>query len=234
MGARLVNPSLMLLPANGGLHYEDGEVCVYSMIGKDVLEMDRGTWYVFVASGSVIVSGSVLMLPGTYGCFLGGRLHSNHEAEVLVVQAKRFHGIPMIGGPIEEKGRLRYIDGCTDTGIIPPLKQGDPCLNHLHFPAQTKQTMHTHPDIRVGMVAKGYGWCLTPYGTERLLPGMQFIIMPENGRTCLGFDGQPHKVGEHCFMTEDQTMDVVAWHPSSTVGPTDEHHQMLAETQLVA
>ena len=42
-------------------------------------------------------------------------------------------GLFQMGGPIEEKGRLQYIDGCSDTLLIAPATMGDPRLNLLHI-----------------------------------------------------------------------------------------------------
>jgi mannose-6-phosphate isomerase-like protein (cupin superfamily) len=69
--------------------------------------------------------------------------------------------------------------------------------------------------MRVGMVTKGRGECVTPHGTYELRPGMAFII---------------HEDGEHKFRTSSECMDVVAFHPNSDFGPTDEEHPMLNMT----
>jgi hypothetical protein len=45
-----------------------------------------------------------------------------------------------LGGPCEAFGRLRYIDGCSDSLLVGPAVRGDPCLNHLHFPPGVSQT----------------------------------------------------------------------------------------------
>ena len=112
-------------------------------------------------------------------------------------------------------GRLRYIDGCSDTLLACPPLLGDPCLNHLHFPKGTLQTQHTHPSVRLGVVARGEGACETPDGTTPLVSGLIFAI-PAGG--------------EHGFLTADSSMDVVAYHPDSDWGPTDEDHPMLNRT----
>lgn len=57
---------------------------------------------------------------------------------------------------------MAYIDGCSDTLLISPLMFGDPCFNHLHFPKGIKQTLHTHPSGRAGLIVRGRGWCLLP------------------------------------------------------------------------
>jgi quercetin dioxygenase-like cupin family protein len=117
-----------------------------------------------------------------------------------------------IGGPIEARGRMRYIDGCTDSLIIPPWRRGEACLNLLHIPPGIEQTMHTHPSDRIGVVVDGAGQCVTPGGITDLRPGMIWRIPAD---------------GLHRFRTEGQGLRIVAWHPDSDFGPTDDDHPML-------
>ncbi len=134
----------------------------------------------------------------------------------LVISRAGWLGMMSIGGPLEERGRLRYIDGCTDSLLVPPVRLGDPCLNGLWFPMGTMQTMHSHPSVRVGMVVRGRGWCETPAGREKLQPGMVFVIHPH---------------GEHRFLTGPESgLTVIAWHPDSDTGPTDVDHPMVNRT----
>lgn len=122
----------------------------------------------------------------------------------------------MIGGPIEEWGRLKYIDGCTDSLLIPPVRFGDPCLNALYFPPGIVQTQHTHPSLRAGLVVEGRGLCLTPGKETPLVPGVCFIIETDS---------------LHHFATPDgESMIVVAFHPDSDMGPKDEDHPMVNRT----
>lgn len=136
-----------------------------------------------------------------------------------------------IGGRIEEQGRLKYIDGCTDSLLISPVKFGDPCLNHLHFPKNIIQTAHTHPSHRIGIVAKGNGQCITPFGNLPLTKGMIFVIKEWDGQSySKGLDGNDYEVGNHCFYTFDESMDVIAFHPDSDFGAKDEFHPMINRT----
>lgn len=121
----------------------------------------------------------------------------------------------MVGGPIESKGRLKYIDGCTDSLLIPPTLLGDPCLNALYFPPRILQTMHTHPSVRIGLVVAGAGLCLTPEKNTPLEPGVCFVI---------------EKDALHHFSTDDSSMVVVAYHPDSDYGPKHEDHPMINRT----
>jgi mannose-6-phosphate isomerase-like protein (cupin superfamily) len=150
-----------------------------------------------------------------FGTAGGLALRLSPAARVVVAQRWGYVGLRVRGGPIEDRGRLRYIDGCSDSVLAPPARRGDPCLNHLHFPAGVEQTEHHHPSVRTGIVTKGRGWCLTPTGRTRLDPGMIFCI-PANGR--------------HRFVTEDSHLDVIAYHPDTDFGPTDDDHPMINRT----
>ncbi|MCH2045481.1 MAG: AraC family ligand binding domain-containing protein [Saprospiraceae bacterium] len=133
----------------------------------------------------------------------------------FLIEQRDFNGFLHIGGPIESKGRLRYIDGCTDSLLIAPPIMGNPCLNLLNIPANTFQTQHTHPSFRIGMVVKGTGVCITPKGNSPLKPGLIFVI-PEEAL--------------HSFKTEEHDLLIIAYHPDSDFGPTHENHPMINRT----
>lgn len=137
----------------------------------------------------------------------------------LVITLSGYQGLRQIGGPLEAAGRLRYIDGCSDTLLICPPRLGDPCLNHLHIPPHTDQTPHTHPSVRIGVILRGTGECRTPDGVYPLQPGMGWYI-PTG---CL-----------HSFFTRDESLDVIAWHPDSDFGPRDDDHPMINRTVIPA
>ncbi len=138
------------------------------------------------------------------------------ESCVRWVQLGPDFAVPTTGGPIEPKGRLRYIDGCSDSLLCAPPRKGDPCLNHLHFPGGIDQTEHTHPSLRAGIIARGEGACCTPDGETRLTRNLIFVIPA---------------AALHRFRTDQgQSMDVVPYHPDSDYGPTDEEHPMVNRT----
>jgi hypothetical protein len=146
-------------------------------------------------------------------------------------QSTTYSSMYAVGGPIEKIGRLKYIDGCTDSLLIPPVKKGNPCLNHLHFPPGIDQTQHTHPSHRIGIVAGGNGECITPFGSMPLTEGTIFIIKAWDGSTySTGESGREYPIGQHAFRTFENTMDVIAFHPDSDFGPTDEAHPMINRT----
>jgi hypothetical protein len=135
----------------------------------------------------------------------------------LIIALAGYHGLRQVGGPLEAVGRLRYIDGCSDTLLICPPRWGEPCLNHLHIPPHTDQTPHTHPSARIGVIMKGTGECRTPEGVYPLQPGIGWYI-PTG---C-----------QHSFFTRNEALDVVAWHPDSDFGPRDDDHPMINRTVI--
>jgi quercetin dioxygenase-like cupin family protein len=159
-----------------------------------------------VVDGVSLAAGCWFVAPD--GCSIGG-------GRGLAVGVPGYRGIRQLGGPIEATGRLAYIDGCTDTLLVCPPRLGEPCLNHLHLPAGTDQTPHTHPSVRIGVIVRGRGWCRA--GEERwpLAPGLGFVI--------------PEGAG-HSFVTDGESLDVLAWHPDSDFGPTDHDHPMVNRT----
>ena len=176
----------------------------YGMVteGEIVLREGRGEFR--LAAGMFFVCPAECVLEGDTGC-------------ALVISRLGYRGLWQIGGPLESEGRLRYIDGCTDTLLASPPRLGDPCLNHLHIPPHTDQSPHTHPSERIGVILRGRGECRTPGGVFPLAPGMGWWI-PTG---CL-----------HAFYTQEEALDVVAWHPDSDFGPTDENHPMRNKTLL--
>jgi quercetin dioxygenase-like cupin family protein len=183
---------------------------------------DLGATYGYIAEGAVTVwdahnrDDGVLLRAGRWFALPGGcRLHIHTASRVIAACRAEYHGTRSFGGPIEAAGRLRYIDGCSDTLLAAPPLLGDPCLNHLHFPPGIVQTMHTHPSVRCGAIARGAGYCETPTRRIPLEPGAVWII----------WAGSAHR-----FITDDQSLDVIAYHPDSDWGPTDEEHPMLNRT----
>lgn len=140
------------------------------------------------------------------------------EGQLLSIVCLRFSGLNQFGGPVESEGRLRYIDNCTDSLLIPPTKLGDPCLNLLVFPPGVQQTPHTHPSFRAGIVIGGRGECLFDEESRPLNPGDLFQI-PAGRR--------------HCFHSHGREgLRVIAFHPDSDYGPTDQVHPMINRTLL--
>ena len=177
---------------------------------------ETGTHFGFVYSGAAelsCASGAFVLSPGMYFSAPGAMRICGGSG--IVITRLGYRGLFQLGGPVEDRGRLRYIDGCTDSLLISPVMRGDPCLNLLHFPRHTRQTAHTHPSIRVGLVIRGAGECVTPAEHVALEPGRAFVIRAG----CL-----------HSFHTQDSELLVAAYHPDSDFGPTHENHPMINRT----
>ena len=128
---------------------------------------------------------------------------------------ENYRGIFNLGGPIEKLGRLRYIDGCSDTLLLSPIILGDPCLNYLYVPPHIDQTPHTHPSVRVGIILAGKGYCNAENGTFDLAPGSVFVLPTGE---------------EHSFHTQEDNLRIFIFHPDSDFGPTHETHPMINKT----
>lgn len=133
----------------------------------------------------------------------------------LVCSRSAWRGFFCLGGPAERNGRLRYIDGCSDSLLISPVLKGDPCLNLLRIPRGIDQTAHTHPSHRIGLIVAGHGLCRTNGETLELRAGC-FFVLPAD---CL-----------HSFHTPDDELRIIVYHPDSDFGPSDDNHPMLNRT----
>ncbi len=185
--------------------------------GPSLKLKEKSTFYGFVFGGDTQIKTAhniCNLKSGQYFCFA-------EEIEIkggegIIIEAINYNGLDMLGGPVENKGRLRYVDGCTDSLLISPIRLGDPCLNALFFPPMTDQTQHTHPSIRIGIITKGKGECIIPDKTIPLTPGVVFVI---------------HENAQHKFKTgKDEGMTVIAYHPDSDYGPQDDDHPMINRT----
>jgi len=177
-----------------------------------------GTHFGFVHGGPTelgCASGTFRLTAGMYFAVPGSlRLRGGRG---LAITAEHYRGFFHLGGPVEDAGRLRYIDGCTDSLLVPPVLLGDPCLNLLHIPPLTRQSAHTHPSVRVGLIVRGSGECVTPGGRFPLRPGLAFVIAAD---------------ALHGFHTDREPLLVIAYHPDSDFGPTPECHPMVNRTIL--
>jgi quercetin dioxygenase-like cupin family protein len=184
--------------------------------GKEVNVAEGDTAFGFVYVGTARTGSSIYRQELHAGMFFSAPgpvsvtgLHG------FVCTRKAYRGLPAWGGPIEPQGRLRYIDGCSDTLLISPPRKGDACLNYLHIPPGVDQTPHTHPSVRVGCVVNGAGICTLAEKTIDLIPGAIFVLPTDE---------------LHSFHTRSQPLRVVIYHPDSDFGPTDEVHPMINRT----
>jgi hypothetical protein len=179
--------------------------------GKD----ENATSFGMLHDGGILTTNAGQFVLQSKMYFVAIGKYTVKAARGIVVDRERYIGLPMIGGPVERKGRLRYIDGCTDTVLVSPPVVGDPCFNLLHFPRGVRQTMHTHPSLRCGITISGYGRALFPDGEVPLEPGSCWFL--QTG-------------GQHAFHTDDAELLVSAWHPDTDTGPSHQDHPMLNRT----
>ena len=202
-----------------GIQFEDSGVHAsrLSSWSNSNLSLSGGTHFGFVVSGEVELTcsaGKFRLRQGMYFA-VPDECQVHGEGNGMVVTRLGFRGLFQVGGPVEQTGRLRYIDGCSDTLLISPVVLGDACLNLLHIPPHTDQTRHTHPSLRAGVIFKGSGTCDTPTVSHSLDPGTLFVIPADQ---------------QHSFHTTDSDLLVIAYHPDSDFGPQHDDHPMVNRT----
>lgn len=204
------------------LQFDGMDFTLQVKIGEQAIDIiDESSIYAYVQSGTLEVESEFFKTVIREKMYLSlngpTMLKLSADSKVLLIQIHNFLCMNMIGGPLEEKGRLRYINGCSDTLLIPPSRLGEPCLNLLHFPMNTNQTKHFHPSLRFGIVVDGEGESVSGTTVTPLKAGDCFLI--------------PATV-THKFNTYGSKMNVIAFHPDSDWGPTDEAHPMINRTIL--
>jgi quercetin dioxygenase-like cupin family protein len=167
------------------------------------------------------------VLAGQYFCLTSNNnddiiVNIEENSNIVLIERVGFKGQNVVGGPLERSGRLVYIDGCSDSLLVYPPRQGDPSLNALFFPPHIEQSYHIHPSIRLGVVISGNGVACLKKGavneTEITLhAGTVFCIEERES---------------HRFRTDDDSMVVIAFHPDGDWGPTDHNHTMLNRTYI--
>lgn len=158
------------------------------------------------------------------GQYFGLGVKESFEAEAtdrLFLVIRLGYMVPNTIGWVEERGRLSYIDGCSDSLLVYPARMGDSSLNLLYFPPGINQTFHRHPSIRLGCVIDGAG--VSDHGETNnlhsvdLVPGLSFCLNEQE---------------RHRFRTQNSSMTVIAFHPDGDWGPTDHNHTMLNRTYI--
>jgi glyoxylate utilization-related uncharacterized protein len=198
-------------------HLAFDELDVHTWNGGELAMDGAASHFVIVLNGHMDLdydNKRVTMSETWYGVF-PGEVQISGQGAALIISSVNYAALPLFGGPLEQDGRLRYVDGCTNSLLIAPPVCGEPCLNFLNLPAGTYQTPHTHPTIRVGMVVSGHGGCGTAENRLVFEPGSVFIIPPD---------------ALHSFQTDDEHIRIMLFHPDSVVGPTHTDQTMLNNT----
>lgn len=214
----------MIIVAPGSLHKPRSmyPCVVHALAGSGAIELDEdSSAYGYLVDGQLRLD-MLAARTGQYFCLTrhaGGASKLQYEdARGVVIIRKGFRALNMVGGPLEESGRLVYIDGCSDTLLVSPPRLGDPSLNHLHFPDGIEQRFHIHPSIRAGIVVSGAGRACLAGDRELALTAGSVFVLDERER--------------HRFRTTDAQMHIVAFHPDGDFGPTDANHPMKNRTLI--
>lgn len=195
---------------------------VFGVAGASLRLAPEDTHFGLITDGTVVLQRGTdrfTLHKGSFFVVPGASTIDGAAGRCLIISRLRYLGLFQIGGPLEARGRLRYIDGCSDTLLVCPPRRGEPCLNHLHIPPGTHQSSHSHPSDRIGVIASGHGHCITGNGRYPLTAGTAWRIPAGS---------------HHCFVTGEAALDVLAWHPDTDFGPTDENHPMINRTVLLA
>lgn len=191
-------------------------------VSKDIhCATTTSTYYGFIYDGKFTLSykNKLNYEMGKFSFFSAtGDFNLKGQGEAILIERFGYRGLFQTGILEEDKGRLCYIDNASTTILIHPARLGDPCLNLLTFPPNIVQSSHIHPTVRLGMVLKGSGECITNKKNKlSLTPGLVFNLV----------EGL-----EHSFNSFSEGLHVLAFHPDSDVGPTDHSHPMLNRTYL--
>lgn len=185
------------------------------------IQPDQGSVFVMVMDGILKVFDHLgdTICTLKQGCHaemtMAATIRSNGHA--FLIQTHFYKGLTRIGMMLEECCSLSFIDDCKDTLLISPLIKGNPCLNFLHIPQNTTQTLHTHPSARLGLVISGQGLCVLESGSIDLVPNTFFIVQ----------DNVLHQ-----FLTTDSELGIFVFHPDSDFGPSNAEHPMINRSYI--
>ena len=195
--------------------FDTGDNNLVGKIKNQTFSFYKGTVFGVVLYSKAIINGREVGCE-EYFCRVAP-ITIQTDGEVAVFVCLNWSGKNIFAGQINTYGDVSYIDGCTDSLLVCPPRLGDPCLNALFFPKNTIQSFHTHPSQRLGVVLSGSGYASLNDEEIKLEKGSVFVI-------CTG--------EKHRFKTDNIPMVVVAYHPDSDWGPTDETHPMINRTIL--
>lgn len=191
---------------------------------KSVTIPTNGGVYGYVGAGSILILDGDKTFTVEAGYWFSTRntpeiLFTSKEYRIAIWQIDDYFGT-LTTGLVEDFGRLKYINDCHDSILSSPIQMGEPCLNALYMPEGILQAMHTHPSFRAGFIINGGARCVTPEKEFDLNTGTIFYL---------------EKEAKHNFRSDfgaGVTMSLVAFHPDSDFGPTDDNHPMLNRTEV--
>ncbi len=171
-----------------------------------------------LAKNANLLSSDGFSAHGCFSAFVNGAYSIDGEFVAIHLPGIGIRGTKISAVNADTPGDLSYIDGCSNSNLISPGRNGEPCTNYLYFPPNIDQTHHTHPSFRLGVVLSGKGQANLEGQTLALKPGDVFLL--------------PRFV-RHGFSTPfGESMSLMVFHPDSDDGPTDEHNPMKRRTYL--
>ena len=188
-------------------------------IHNTALELNQDSACYFVLSQGSKLTTPTIAATGIYAAVVDYGTVEGNAVVIKMPGVKRSDVVAAVDPNIP--GDLSYIDGCSNSVLVVPPRNGDPCLNYLYFPSGIDQTFHTHPSVRIGVIAGGNGFA------EYFEDG-ELRITPLNAGDWFVLDRHVR----HRFRTEDSTMSIIVFHPDSEDGPRDEHNPMKTRTYL--
>lgn len=223
-----VNQSVIASDIKTGLLL-DGSLAMYPTklwgARDSTIELNQitSTYYGFVSTGELELENletkkKFKLYEGMYFA-AAGPLRAQASGQATFIERLGYRSLFQIGGPVEAHGRLTYIDNCRTSLLVSPARLGDPCFNLLTFPPHILQSQHIHPTIRLGVVVSGKGNCITPNQKIPLVPNQWFFL---------------NEGSQHSFESSSEGLSVVAFHPDSDWGPSDQVHPMLNRTYLTS
>jgi len=128
---------------------------------------EDATQFVFCSQGALVVRQTGawphVLTAGMYASVPGKcdvRPVGQDLSQGLVISRHGWLGMVVLGGPLEERGRLRYIDGCTDSLLVPTVQVLLDPVHRMMSTIRHNRARGTHAVVRMadivrGMVAEG-------------------------------------------------------------------------------
>lgn len=172
---------------------------------------------IFILSKDSVLETSGGKIHGCFGAYTNNHAIVTGSAIIIEFMGINFPRTVMAEIKSGEPGDLSYIDGCSNSVIVAPPRNGEPCINYLYFPPNITQTHHVHPSVRIGLVLSGEGKATVAGKDYLLTEGTAFIL---------------DRFDRHGFSTENSHMSLAVFHPDSESGPTDEFNPMKSRTYI--
>lgn len=117
---------------------------------------------------------------------------------------------------------LPYVNGCSTTQLLPPIRKGDPTLQLLRIPPYTsEQAHHIHSTARIVFVLSGSGHSVIgAKGGQKIIPLIEGAVLVLD------------KMVPHHFKTGEEALVVLPLHVYSSTGKDEYDHPMMNGTHL--